>query len=101
MPALDVQSPWTGIVLSTGAPADSARFTAVLDARGRILIPAAVREHLGIGRQDTVRVRIETVQVETYAVDGYSEALERLQDLDDVNAFSYRNGELEVVLDGR
>ncbi len=56
---------------------------------------------LDIDHQDEVCVRVETARVETIAVDGYDEALNRLQEFENVRSFSYRNGDLEVVIDGR
>ncbi|MDY6761420.1 MAG: AbrB/MazE/SpoVT family DNA-binding domain-containing protein [Candidatus Nanohaloarchaea archaeon] len=87
--------------LRTGAfttPA-SASFIARLDDRGRIVIPANVRDSLALEYEDTVRVELRAVEVETFSVDGPAEAQERLADLSNIRSFTYSNGELRVMAD--
>ncbi|MDY6766318.1 MAG: AbrB/MazE/SpoVT family DNA-binding domain-containing protein [Candidatus Nanohaloarchaea archaeon] len=87
--------------LRTGAftAPSSASFIARLDDRGRIVIPARIRDTLSLAYDDTVAVELRAVEVETFPVDGPGDAQERLAELSNVRSFAYSDGELRVVVD--
>lgn len=72
---------------------------ASLDAKGRVVIPAAARDRLDLAQGDTVRVTVRAARVDRFPVAGRQEAVERIAALDDVRSFTYRDGVLEVVRD--
>lgn len=72
----------------------SSSFSARLDSKGRVTVPAELRDRLGIEQGDRVSVRItgEAKRVET----GREEALKIVEELD-ADEFRYSDGTLEVV----
>ncbi|MDY6769670.1 MAG: hypothetical protein SVU88_01720, partial [Candidatus Nanohaloarchaea archaeon] len=62
-------------------------------------IPSDVRDSLALDYEDTVRVALRAVEVETFSVDGPGEARERLAELSNVRSFAYSGGELRVMRD--
>ncbi|MFB6294332.1 MAG: AbrB/MazE/SpoVT family DNA-binding domain-containing protein [Candidatus Nanohaloarchaea archaeon] len=76
---------------------DTFTFLAALDSKGRLTVPAKLRDRYGLAKGDTFRVSIDSVEVERIAVDGPEEARQVLDEFDDIESFSYRDGVLEVV----
>lgn len=73
--------------------------TATLDDRGRITVPAALRDRADLEPGDTVQVRLAPVRIDRIRVDGPADARDRLDGIGDARAFTYRDGILEVVRD--
>jgi bifunctional DNA-binding transcriptional regulator/antitoxin component of YhaV-PrlF toxin-antitoxin module len=74
-------------------------FSAKLDSKGRITIPAEIREQLNLKQEDTIQTGIFSFKIETRNVESYKEAIELLQEFEAVKSFYYEEGTLEVVLD--
>lgn len=79
---------------------DKTTFSATLDSKGRLTVPARLRNSLGLEAGDEVTLSVAEVSVERYNVEGRQEALELLSQLEDVEEFSFRDEELKVVRNG-
>lgn len=74
-------------------------FSGSIDSKGRVTIPARIRNRLGLEKGDQVSLTLNASNVIVEEVDSYREALELIQSLGDVESFSYSYGKVEVVLD--
>jgi AbrB family looped-hinge helix DNA binding protein len=70
-------------------------FQASIDSKGRITIPASVRNKLGLQQGDPVTLSVEESEVIRKEV-SRSEAIELINSMD-TESFSYSNGVLEVI----
>lgn len=74
-------------------------FSAQIDSKGRITIPAEIREQFNLQQGDTIQAGVFSSKVETIEVESYKEAIELLQEFESVQSFYYEEGTLEVTLD--
>lgn len=74
-------------------------FSATIDSKGRITIPARIRNRLGLEEGDEVSLSLNASRVVVEQVNSYQEALELIEQLDNVQSFSYNEGIVEVVVD--
>lgn len=74
------------------------RFSAELDSKGRVTIPAEIRKRLGLEPGDRVSLELESGRVLRKEFSSKSEALQYLEELENVRSFSFSSGTLEVVL---
>lgn len=74
-------------------------FSAKLDSKGRVTIPAEIREKFNLQQGDTIQAGVFSFKVETREVESYKEAIEILQEFESVKSFYYEEGTLEVTLD--
>ncbi|MFB6203159.1 MAG: AbrB/MazE/SpoVT family DNA-binding domain-containing protein [Candidatus Nanohaloarchaea archaeon] len=75
---------------------DAFTFTGQVDSKGRVTVPAEIRDRLGIERGDEVRLELSGTTVLRREVDR-REAVEIVDSLD-AEEFTYSRGVLEVVL---
>ncbi len=78
---------------------DAFTFRARMDSKGRVTVPARIREKLGIDRGGVLHFAVLSVSRVTCEVEGPRKALEVIEDLESVQSFSYSDGSLEVFLD--
>jgi len=74
------------------------RFSAQLDSKGRITIPARIRNRLNLEKGDKVSLTLESKKVISRKFSSETEALEFLSVLDGVESFSFDGETLEVIL---
>jgi AbrB family looped-hinge helix DNA binding protein len=76
------------------------RFTcsAQLDSKGRITIPARIRDKLNLAEGDRISVSLDSTKVIRRNFSSKSEALEFLSELESVQSFDFDGEVLEVVL---
>lgn len=79
---------------------DKTTFSATLDSKGRLTVPARLRNSLGLEAGEEITLSLSDVSVETYSVEGRQEAIEILSRIEGLKEFSFRDGELKVVRDG-
>jgi AbrB family looped-hinge helix DNA binding protein len=73
-------------------------FSAQLDSKGRITIPARIRDKLNLVEGDRISVSLDSMKVIRRNVSSKSEALEFLLELESVQSFDFDGEVLEVVL---
>lgn len=73
-------------------------FSAKLDTKGRVTIPAEIREQFNLQQGDTIQAGVFSFKVETREVESYKQAVELLQEFESVESFTYTEGILEVIL---
>ncbi len=74
-------------------------FSGKIDSRGRITIPAGIRDGLGLDEGDKVTLQVADSERLTKKVKSRSQALDFLSKIErDVESFSYDGEILEVVL---
>ncbi len=77
----------------------SASFSAKIDSRGRITIPARIRNGFGLEEGDEVTLKLSESDRIRKKIDSRSEALKFISGIDrEVESFSYNGEFLEVVL---
>ncbi|MFB6159493.1 MAG: AbrB/MazE/SpoVT family DNA-binding domain-containing protein [Candidatus Nanohalobium sp.] len=78
----------------------SASFTwkTQVDSKGRVTIPAQIRNRLNLSEDEQVSLSIQSRKVVREEVEGKQEALQLLSQFDSVESFKYSDGILEVVL---
>jgi AbrB family looped-hinge helix DNA binding protein len=74
------------------------RFSAELDSKGRITVPAEIRNRLELGKGDRISLGLESTKILRKDFSTKSEALNYLRELENVESFSFDSGTLEVVL---
>lgn len=78
---------------------DSIRFSAQLDTKGRITVPARIRNRLDLEKGDQIALQLDSRKVLEQEVDNYREALRFVDKFDSVSSFSFSDGVAEVILD--
>ena len=73
-------------------------FSAKLDSKGRVTVPARIRNRLDLEKGDELRLSLESSQVLRREFSIKEEALRFLSGLEGVKQFSFSSGVLEVVL---
>lgn len=73
---------------------------ASLDSKGRITVPSRIRNKLGIEFGDSITLAVTSDRVILREVDSQEEVLKTISSLDSVQSFQYKEGVLEVVLNG-
>ncbi|MFB6191404.1 MAG: hypothetical protein ABEJ64_03160 [Candidatus Nanohaloarchaea archaeon] len=71
-----------------------------MDSKGRITVPACLRNRLELEEGEDISLTLVDYEVIAEEVGSYREALEFIRSLDSVESFTYREGVVEVVLDG-
>jgi AbrB family looped-hinge helix DNA binding protein len=74
------------------------KFSAELDSKGRVTVPAEIRDRLGLEPGDSVSLELKSGRVLRKSFSSKSEALRYLEELENVMSFSFSGNELEVVL---
>lgn len=75
-------------------------FSATVDSKGRITVPSTVRDSSNIEPGDTVTLSLPKVDIKKFEVSGRKEALQILEELENIQEFSYSGNRLKVVIDG-
>ena len=73
-------------------------FSAKLDSKGRITVPAKIRDRLSLEKGDELRLDLKSGKVLRKNFSSKSEALGFLSGLEGVEKFSFSSGTLEVVI---
>ena len=73
-------------------------FSGKLDSKGRITVPARIRDRLDLSKGDRISLRIESSQIIRKEFDSDTEALNFVRSLQNVKEFSFDGEILEVVL---
>jgi AbrB family looped-hinge helix DNA binding protein len=76
------------------------RFSGKIDSKGRITVPARIRDKLNLESGEKISLKIESRKVIQREFDSEQEALSFISGLEEVKSFSYNGKFLEVVLDG-
>lgn len=76
------------------------KFSAKLDSKGRITVPASLRRSLDIESGEELTLSLPSTQIQRYSVSNEEEALKILGQLEDVKEFSFSGETLEVVVNG-
>lgn len=74
-------------------------FQAKIDSKGRITVPAEIRERLSLEKGDSIPFKLAASRVIVEEVGSRDEALRFIESFDSVRSFSYEAGVVEVVLD--
>ncbi len=74
------------------------RFSAELDSKGRITVPAEIRNRLELEQGDKLSLELKSAKVLRKNFSCKMEALDYLRELENVESFSFDSGTLEVVL---
>jgi len=75
------------------------QFSGKIDSKGRITVPARIRNKLGLENGDQISLGLESGKVISKDFTSEEEALEFLSSLENVKSFSFDGNVLEVVLD--
>jgi AbrB family looped-hinge helix DNA binding protein len=78
---------------------DALEFSASMDSRGRVTIPADLREKLKLDSNEKVDISIKSPDTYRKEVESFSEAKRILSCFEDVESFSFEEGVLEVVFE--
>lgn len=78
--------------------ASKVKFSGKLDSKGRITVPARIRDKLDLGKGDRVSFYIESCQVIRKGFESDTEALNFVRNLENVKRFSFDGETLEVIL---
>jgi AbrB family looped-hinge helix DNA binding protein len=73
-------------------------FSGTIDTKGRITIPARIRNKLDLESGDRISVSLDSSEVIRKEFSSEPEALEFLSELENVQCFSFDGETLEVVL---
>jgi AbrB family looped-hinge helix DNA binding protein len=84
-------------VFTEGLP--EVTFSASLDTKGRITVPARIRNRLGIDKGDEIFLSLKSEDVVRKDVNSLEEALIFVKSFDSVSSFSFSDGVVEVILD--
>jgi len=74
-------------------------FSGKIDSKGRITVPARIRNKLGLENGDKISLSLESGKIISKDFTSEEEALEFLSSLENVKSFSFDGNVLEVVLD--
>lgn len=75
-------------------------FSGTLDSRGRITVPARIRNRLGLGDGDTLSLQLNSRDVVRKEFSDEQEAIRFVSSLEDVKSFSFDGQMLEVIING-
>lgn len=75
-------------------------FSATLDSKGRVTIPAELRKLLELEEGDWLELVVSSSSVMERKVEGAVEAMNFLRSLQDVKSFSFDGDTVQVVTDG-
>ena len=73
-------------------------WTSKIDSKGRVTIPARIRNKLNIEEGEKLQLFLKKSKVIRKEFDTFQEALDFLSQLDDVKSFSYDGEILEAIL---
>lgn len=79
----------------------SPRITGQLDSKGRVTVPARIRNKLGLEKGDKIFLRLESSNIIQREVEDYRQALRFVSQFESVSSFSFNEGVVEVALDER
>jgi len=74
------------------------RFSAQIDSKGRVTIPASIRDRIDLKKGDKIDLRLDSSRVIRKQFDSNAGALNFVRELQDVKEFSFDGELLEVVL---
>jgi AbrB family looped-hinge helix DNA binding protein len=74
------------------------RFSGKLDSKGRVTVPARIRNRLDLEKGDKITLALESGEIIRKSFSSNSEALDFLSGLEGVESFSFDGEVLEVVL---
>lgn len=74
-------------------------FSGKIDSKGRITVPARIRNKLGLENGDKISLSLESGKIISKEFNSDKEVLEYLSSLENVKSFSFDRNVLEVVLD--
>lgn len=74
------------------------RFSGKLDSKGRVTVPARIRNRLDLEKGDKITLALESGEIIRKSFSSNSEALKFLSRLEGVESFSFDGEVLEVVL---
>ncbi len=83
-----------------GTPEDNLLcFNAVLDRKGRLLVPAYIRKKQGIAKNTLVSVIIDPVRtIKKFKIESESDIQKKLDSLDNVLAYTYDGEYLKISI---
>lgn len=73
-------------------------FSARIDSKGRVTVPARIRNRLDLEKGDKLRLSLKSSKILKKKFSNKSDALEFLSRLEGVEEFSFQSGVLEVVI---
>lgn len=73
-------------------------WTSKIDSKGRVTIPARIRNKLNINEGDKLKLSLEDAKVIENEFDSSEEALDFLSSLDDIESYSFDGETLKVVI---
>lgn len=76
------------------------KFSAELDSKGRVTVPAEIRDRVGLEPGDSVSLELKSGRVLRKRFSSKSKALQYLEEMENVESFSFSSGILEAVLNG-
>ncbi len=74
-------------------------FSGSVDSKGRVTIPARIRDRLDLGKGDELSLSINSAEVVRKEVGSLREAVDFVRSFQNVRSFSFQNGVVEVVQD--
>lgn len=75
-------------------------FNGTLDSKGRVTVPARIRNRLQLKKGDEVSLKIRSQRTIRKEFSSKRDALNFLSGLDGVKSFSFNGKVLEVIIDG-
>lgn len=72
---------------------------AKVDSKGRVTIPARIRDRLNISGKEQVSISIQSRKIVRKEVENEKEAVQLISQFDSVESFQYSEGILEVIYD--
>jgi len=76
----------------------SVSFSAKLDSKGRITVPAEYRKRLDLSRGDEVKIGLYSIRKVKKSVKDLEEALKFISSLGKVESFSFNGKEVEAIV---
>jgi AbrB family looped-hinge helix DNA binding protein len=75
-------------------------FCGKLDSKGRITVPARIRNRLDLEKGDELRIPVENAEVRRKETSSFEEAKDFVDSFSNVESFSFDSEQVEVVLRG-
>jgi len=75
------------------------QFSGKVDSKGRVTVPARIRDKIGVGKGDRVSLILNSREVVQERVEDYQEALDFVRQFESIQSFSFEGGLVEVVLE--